>query len=433
MLALGRAFAEKPKHILSFICIQATLEKLRSILSRHLPHVQPRGAFYLLSPNRVNDSIYSWKKELPTVDPYYAVKCNPSQRLLKHLHDAGVGFDCASERELNEVSTDKTASNIVYANPCKSFHSIHVARKMGAPLTVVDSLEEAAKLENYSGGALIRILVDDTGSKMPFSTKFGASHHEAIDIANFAKSIGLNIRGLSFHVGSGTSNKNAHSSAIHKAHSVITRLPSIGHHNADIIDIGGGYVTDQLRFWDTARSIRAAMRVVNEDRLYSAPPIRWIAEPGRFFAERAFDFFVQVIGKKSAEYGWKYTIDDSLYGQFSNIIYDHARPTWVRVSTRDSKPRNWYEGVIFGRTCDSIDVIARAERMEELEVGDWLWFPHMGAYTHASASEFNGFPKPEIFLAEEPYSIRKRDVEHLVPHGVSYMAPLDVASFWGKN
>jgi hypothetical protein len=38
--------------------------------------------------------------------------------------------------------------------------------------------------------------------------------------------------------------------------------------------------------------------------------------------------------------------------------------------------------------------------MEELEVGDWLWFPHMGAYTTVTASEFNGFPKPPVFLDE---------------------------------
>jgi hypothetical protein len=34
--------------------------------------------------------------------------------------------------------------------------------------------------------------------------------------------------------------------------------------------------------------------------------------------------------------------------------------------------------------------------MEDLEVGDWLYFPLMGAYTSATASEFNGFPKPEV-------------------------------------
>jgi hypothetical protein len=71
--------------------------------------------------------------------------------------------------------------------------------------------------------------------------------------------------------------------------------------------------------------------------------------------------------------------------------------------------------------------------MEELNVGDWLYVPDMGAYTTATSTEFNGFPKPEIFLAEEPYNIRKKDVDHLVPRGVSYMAPLNVGTFWGKN
>jgi hypothetical protein len=38
--------------------------------------------------------------------------------------------------------------------------------------------------------------------------------------------------------------------------------------------------------------------------------------------------------------------------------------------------------------------------MEELFVGDWLWFPNMGAYTRATASEFNGFPAPPIHVLE---------------------------------
>jgi hypothetical protein len=39
--------------------------------------------------------------------------------------------------------------------------------------------------------------------------------------------------------------------------------------------------------------------------------------------------------------------------------------------------------------------------MEELFVGDWLRFPSMGAYTRATASEFNGFPRPEVITVED--------------------------------
>ncbi len=132
--------------------------------------------------------------------------------------------------------------------------------------------------------------------------------------------------------------------------------------------------------------------------------LRFIAEPGRFFATEAQDLFVQVIGKKpfgGGREGWRYTLDESLYGQFTNILFDHQQPRWIRIPRKEGTLGKRGTGILFGRTCDSLDVIARSNDMEELEVGDWLWFPHMGAYTTVTASEFNGFPKPPVFLDEE--------------------------------
>ena len=104
-----------------------------------------------------------------------------------------------------------------------------------------------------------------------------------------------------------------------------------------------------------------------------------------------------MIGKKPSIDGnsWRYTIDESLYGQFSCIPFDHKKPAWLRVSMPGEKTeRRRVKGTLFGRTCDSLDLIATSDNMEELEVGDWLWFPNMGAYSSVTASEFNGFPKP---------------------------------------
>jgi hypothetical protein len=68
----------------------------------------------------------------------------------------------------------------------------------------------------------------------------------------------------------------------------------------------------------------------------------------------------------------------------------------MRVPGDNLEVRPKTKGLLMGRTCDSVDVIARSESMEELEVNDWLWFPHMGSYTNATANEFNGFPKPPV-------------------------------------
>jgi ornithine decarboxylase len=52
--------------------------------------------------------------------------------------------------------------------------------------------------------------------------------------------------------------------------------------------------------------------------------------------------------------------------------------------------------VLAGPTCDSIDVIAENLMLPELVAGDLIVGRSMGAYTWASASEFNFFPKARV-------------------------------------
>ena len=342
---------------------------------------------------------------MPTVKPFYAVKCNPNRDLLQTMAKLGAGFDCASERELMEVGKASTEGgklfnfqkNVIYANPCKSIRDVTCAHNFGAPPTVVDSYEEIDKLKRlgWKGGALIRIRVEDSGSLMPFSNKFGIDPKEVKDLAVFAHGEGFSIQGISFHVGSGCKDPQQYKHAVQSGISLVRDLKEIGH-DAKTVDIGGGFMGDEESFEKNCRAIR--------EGIYTSKykGIQFIAEPGRFFASDAVDLFVQVIGKKPGLSGksgeYRYTIDESLYGQFSCIPFDQQKPKWIRVpklqDVNDKKTRKTVKGTLFGRTCDSLDMIASADEMEELEVGDWLWFPHMGAYTSVTASEFNGFPAP---------------------------------------
>lgn len=391
-----------------------------------------------MSVPRVKQVLDLWRTQLPNVAPFYAVKCNPDPHLLNTLYDAGVGFDCASERELLEVkklARGTAHDRIVYANPCKSGRDLAVARSIGAPLTVVDSVEEVEKLGAYAGGALIRIAVDDTGSAMPFSSKFGACPGDVERISATALARGLSLRGISFHVGSGCSNGTAYQRAIEAAYQGVMKMTHAGHKRVDTIDIGGGYMSNITDFKRNAIFIRSAMLAVDSQEAEGGFKMNWIAEPGRFIASNAFDFFVQVIGKKRGDCSspsspWKYTIDDSLYGQFSSILFDYAKPEWVRVRRSDDAPRQRSAGILFGRTCDSVDVIAKADSMEELEVGDWLWFPSMGAYTRATASEFNGFPSPEVFIDTEGEGTTLAEVSAAAPTGIKRMPPVSARAFW---
>merc|ERR1711865_955896 len=49
-------------------------------------------------------------------------------------------------------------------------------------------------------------------------------------------------------------------------------------------------------------------------------------------------------------------------------------------------------GTFFGPTCDSLDKICEDHPVSDLNIGDWVAFEDMGAYTSAAASRFNGVP-----------------------------------------
>lgn len=415
--------------------ISNALKALISTLNRFATNPEARGAFYVMSRPKLQKQVSLWLNELPTIKPYYAVKCNPEPQLLNYLYDKDVRFDCASERELLQVKSlarGPFPEKVVYANPCKSKRDLVAAANLGSPVTVVDSEEEVDKLASigYEGGAMIRIAVDDSKSPMPFSTKFGCSTMKVGGIGSFAAKKGILIKGISFHVGSGGDSGSSFVDAVQRAYTALSVVRSRegGGHGASTIDIGGGFSPDEATFKATAKYIRGVQSEINkEDRdVTGIPTIQWIAEPGRFFAKHAFDLYVQVIGKKTGPGGFYYTLDDSLYGQFSCILFDHAQPSWIRLGKSARKQRTYNPGVLFGRTCDSLDVIARADSMEELEVGDWLYFPSMGAYTRATASEFNGFPRPAIFETNGEVDIPIVSESK----GVKYMPALSVKDMW---
>ena len=54
-----------------------------------------------------------------------------------------------------------------------------------------------------------------------------------------------------------------------------------------------------------------------------------------------------------------------------------------------------------GPTCDSIDVIREDIPLPELEIGDLVAGRMMGAYTAASATDFNFIPRARIVAVNE--------------------------------
>jgi diaminopimelate decarboxylase len=317
------------------------------------------------------------------------VKSNNDDRLLKWLHQEGARFDCASPKEIQQaLSAGANPRHILYANPCKSLTDVKTAKQLGISTTVVDSPEEVQKLleAGYRGSTLIRLKVPDAASAMPFSRKFGAPLSWLPDIFYALKGQDkIRHIGWSFHVGSICNDPNQYRTAIE----MCAEASSQSQTQASVVDIGGGFIPDPEKFAAAAAAIRDSQALFPDTT-------KWIAEPGRFFSSSVATLYVTVIGTKG---GKIYTINDSVYGSFSNIPFDGQRPTYRLIAANaDQRPR--VRATLFGHTCDSADCLAEDIDLPELRVGDLLEVPNMGAYTLVSASMFNGFP-----LAERHYHL----------------------------
>lgn len=338
-----------------------------------------------------------WERGLPGVRPYYAVKCHTDEHLLSHLNDLGAGFDCASPAEIDMVlrHTSAAAGDILYANPMKAPADLQYAAARGVPTTVVDSIYEIDKLATLTDthpqmNALIRIYANDPAAKCPLSHKYGALPDEWAALLDRAQSKGVSLVGISFHVGSGAKSPAAFEEALTQATALHRLAASVGIH-LDLLDLGGGFTLHNFK--KVSQTLR--------HRLPTTPFQRIIAEPGRFFTETMATLYTPIHGRRDRHDHRDYYISDSIYGSFNALLYDHLEPTVVPLSLASSPspltPRlKQTPSTIYGSTCDGLDVILKNTLLPELQVGDWLQWPNMGAYTLAGASLFNGFPFPFI-------------------------------------
>ena len=154
----------------------------------------------------------------------------------------------------------------------------------------------------------------------------------------------------------------------------------------EVLDIGGGIPAPYRSAVLTQEAFCQALAQAI-DRWFGDLPIRIIAEPGRCLCAEAVTLVTRVIGKSvRGGLNW-YIIDDGLYGSFSGKVYDHADFPLIAENDGDRPLRPC---VVAGPTCDSTDVVARDQDLPDLEIGELLLVPTMGAYTSASASDFNG-------------------------------------------
>jgi len=374
----------------------ATLRLLQKLAKKH------GTPLFVVDHDQLRKNYALFKKHLPRVQAYYAVKANPDPAIIRTLYKAGGSFDVASMPEFlivyeyiknmpTKQRQDWIWDKIIYANPIKATEALEQLDQY-KPLVTYDNYEEITKIKRHAphAGLCLRLKVPNTGAMVELSSKFGAAPGEAVDLILAAEKAGLVVEGLSFHVGSQTTNFENYVAAINLAANIYKEARDRGYTKMNLLDIGGGFPAP---YDATVKPFRELARTINRelDRLFPKN-IQILAEPGRFMVATACTEICKIIGKARRDGKLCYYVNDGVYHTFSGVIFDHCKYPLKAFKKGPTEICS-----VFGPTCDALDVLSMAENLpSNLERDDLLYSENIGAYSHASSTWFNGFPPAKV-------------------------------------
>ncbi|MBP7615349.1 MAG: type III PLP-dependent enzyme, partial [Steroidobacteraceae bacterium] len=301
-------------------------------------------------------------------------------------------FDLATTGEVQLVSRlGIDPARCIHTHPIKRDIDVRNALHAGVRMFVADNVDELEKFipHRAEAGLLLRVSFRAPGAVCDLSRKFGCDPEALPGLARRARELGLTVRGLSFHVGSQAPNALKHLEAIETCERLLAQARRERLGPFDTLDIGGGF---PIGYGQRAPEIGRFCAPLRTALARLPRRVRVIAEPGRFIAGPSAIGVASVMGRAEREGHWWYYLDDGLYGSYSGQLYDHAR--YPVEALRGGEER--FPSVLAGPTCDSIDVIAENLMLPRLRPGDLIVGRSMGAYTWASASEFNFFPRATV-------------------------------------
>ncbi|NXD11444.1 AZIN2 inhibitor, partial [Nothocercus nigrocapillus] len=390
-------------------------ELLESLLVE-LCHTSEQGAFFMADLGAVVRRHLRFRKALPRVTTFFPVKCNSSRGVIGLLAELGAGFACATKAEIAQVrSIGVPAEKIFYSNPCKQVAHIKYAASHGVRLMTFDNEVELNKVARSHPHArqvmLLGIAADFSPSPHPGVT-FGATLMSCRHLLGKAKEQAVEVVGISFHLGSHCLDPQAFAQAVAEAQLVFEMGAELGY-RMHVLDIGGGFPGPEdtrARFEETAAAINSALDLYFPEGC----GVEVVAKPGRYYVTSAFTFAASVTAKEEVPPGqpgsegrWDSGTDlpgcpcppkpSPCSPQRKSLAARRASPISALQQPCPDHPS--YSSSLRGPPGHAEDRIADGLELPELQVGDWLIFEDMGAYTITAASPLSGCPQPRISYA----------------------------------
>lgn len=352
------------------------------------------------------DLMLKWKglKKL-----HFALKSNYNPEVLKIIREKGCGLDVVSLGEIEwGLKNGFLPSDIIFSGVGKTRAELEKAIQLDIFQINVESMAELERIAQISSQLERKVSIGlrinpeiDAKTHPNIATaltdsKFGLSLGDLKQCTQFIeKSKGLDLRAISYHLGSQIVETPIFREALRKVIPLYTELQS-QFKSLDRLDLGGGLGID-YRHHDLAvdeKRWESLIQIYDEELQGIRAEIH--LEMGRFIVARSAIILSQVQYIKRTENKNILILDLGMNNLLRPCLYQAYHEIYpVQKNDRQEKPY-----MVVGPICESSDVFHKEILLNEPSQDDFFIFCDAGAYVQSMASDYNLQPKAQEFFID---------------------------------
>ena len=370
-----------------------------------------RTPFYYYDTNILRQTLDAINTEIKKHDNYfvhYAVKANANLKVLQVINEAGLGIDCVSGGEIEQVlKAGFPANKIVFAGVGKSDWEIELGLDKDIFCFNVESIPELEVINEIATrkGKVATVcfrINPNVGAHTHANITTGLAENKfGIDMQDMEKVISLaqsmknvQFKGLHFHIGSQILEMDDFIALAHRINDLQDRLEAQGIH-LEIINVGGGLGVDYKDPLNNPIPNFKDYFAVYEQHLKVRPGQTVHFELGRAVVAQCGALVTKVLYVK--ENAKKFAIVDAGFTELIRPALYDAHHKIINLNSKEADVK--YD--VVGPICESSDTFDKDILLPKTHRGDLLALLSAGAYGEIMASGYNCRRLPEGYTSEE--------------------------------
>lgn len=373
---------------------------------------QRRTPFYYYDTNILRQTLSAINNETSKYTNYYvhyAVKANANLKVLKVINQAGLGIDCVSGGEIEQVlKAGFPANKIVFAGVGKSDWEIELGLDKDIFCFNVESIPELEVINQIaaSKGKVANVcfrINPNVGAHTHANittglaeNKFGIAMEDMETVIKMAQSLkNVHFKGLHFHIGSQILEMDDFVALAERVNELQDQLENAGI-KVEIINVGGGLGIDYNDpianpIPDFASYFATYHKYL---KLREGQSVHF--ELGRAVVGQCGALITKVNYVKKGSVKQFVIVDAGMTDLIRPALYDAHHKT---INLTSTEPEETYD--VVGPICESSDVFDKNIQLAGTKRGDLIAMLSAGAYGEIMASGYNCRRLPEGYTSDE--------------------------------